>query len=132
MSIGFDRDHGRRQQQLTDNKNIQGKYHVRFMLRDVFGSAEYQEKALFGLRYKLTLTRINNRAILNKVPAINEGNDVITRIDWFVPHYTPSMEHQAVISQQIINETAPEIRYVKRTVFMNDVRTKMYVYGPSN
>ena len=29
LSIGFDRDRGRRQRELTNNKNIKGKYHVR-------------------------------------------------------------------------------------------------------
>ena len=44
LSIGFDRDRGRRQQELTNNKNKKGKYHVRIMLKDIFGFAEYQEK----------------------------------------------------------------------------------------
>ena len=57
MSIGFDRDRDRRQRELSNNKNIKGKYHVRKMLRDIFGFAEHQQKATYGLGYKLTLTR---------------------------------------------------------------------------
>ena len=45
LSIGFDRDRNRRQRELTNNKNIKGKYHVRIYLKDVFGFVEYQEKA---------------------------------------------------------------------------------------
>ena len=45
LSIGFDRDRGRRQRELTNNKNIKGKYQVRIYLKDVFGFIEYQEKA---------------------------------------------------------------------------------------
>ena len=48
LSIGFDRDRGRRQRELTNNKNIKRKFHVRIYLKDVFGFAEYQEKATCG------------------------------------------------------------------------------------
>ena len=40
-SIGFDRDRTRRRNELTNNKNVKGKYHVRIFLKDVFGFAEH-------------------------------------------------------------------------------------------
>ena len=46
LSIGFDRSCNRRKRELTNNKNQKGKYHVRFMLRDVFDFAEHQKKLL--------------------------------------------------------------------------------------
>ena len=49
LSIGFDRDRGRRQCELTNSKNIKGKYLVRIYLRDVFGFSQQQEKGTFGL-----------------------------------------------------------------------------------
>ena len=49
LSIGFDRDRNRRQRELTNNKTKKGKYHVRIYLKDVFGSAEYQDKGTYGL-----------------------------------------------------------------------------------
>ena len=52
LSIAFDRDRNRRQRQLTNNKTQKGKYNVRIYLKDVFGFAEYQEKATYGLAYK--------------------------------------------------------------------------------
>ena len=45
LSIGFDRDCIRRERALTNNKNKEGKYHMRIYLKDVFGFAEHQEKA---------------------------------------------------------------------------------------
>ena len=45
LSIGFDRDRNRRRNELTNNKNIKGKYHDRIYLKDVIGYAECQEKA---------------------------------------------------------------------------------------
>ena len=52
LSIGFHRDRGIRQREVTNNKNIKGKYHNRIYLEDVFGFAEHQEKATYGLGYK--------------------------------------------------------------------------------
>ena len=49
LSAEFDPDHGRRKQELTNNENTTGEYHLRIMLKDVFGFAEYQEKATYGL-----------------------------------------------------------------------------------
>ena len=42
LSVGFDRDHHRRQRELTNNENEKGKFHVRIYLKDVFGFAECQ------------------------------------------------------------------------------------------
>ena len=66
LSIGCDRDRNRRQRELTNNKSQKGKYHVRIYLKDVFGFAKYQEKATYGLGYKLTLTQNDDNAVLNK------------------------------------------------------------------
>ena len=48
LSIGFDRDRGKRGDQLFVTKNVKGKYHVRITLKNVFGIAEKQEKATYG------------------------------------------------------------------------------------
>ena len=56
LSIGFDRDRGKRQRALTNNKTQKGKYQIRIYLKDIFGFAEYQDKGTYGLGYKLTLT----------------------------------------------------------------------------
>ena len=49
LSIGFDRRRDRRKRELTNNKNDKGKYHLRVYLRDIFGFAEHQETATYGL-----------------------------------------------------------------------------------
>ena len=46
LSIGFDRDRNRRRRELTNNKKINGKYHMRIYLKDIFGFAEHQKKLL--------------------------------------------------------------------------------------
>ena len=57
LSIGSDRDRNRRKRELTNDKNIKCRFHVKIMLRDTFGFVEHQEKATYGLGYKLKLTR---------------------------------------------------------------------------
>ena len=45
------------------------------MLKDIFGFAEHQQKATYGLGYKLTLTSNNDKAILKKDNAINDAKN---------------------------------------------------------
>ena len=124
LSIRFDRSRARRQDEMTDNERVKGKYHVRIMLKDVFGFAEHQEKATFGLGYKLTLTRNKDEAVIDKVASIAECRIKIDHIHWSVPHYTPSMSHQGIMSKQILNKTPTELRYVERSFFMKEVNNQ--------
>ena len=126
LSIGFDRDRGRRQRALTNNKTQKGKFHVRIYLEDVFGFAEYQEKGTYGLGYKLTLTRNTDNAVLNKAKAINLGKIKINALEWYVPHYTPSMQQQSILSDQILNKKPTQIQYPERSVFMKEVNTQNF------
>ena len=124
LSIGFDRDRTKRRNELTNNKNVKGKYHVRIYLKDVFGFAEHQEKATYGLGYKLTLTRISDNAVLKKADATILGKVKIKAIECYVPHYTASMSQQAVLSDQIVNSIPTELQYIERSVFMKEVNTQ--------
>ena len=105
LSIGFDRDRNRRQRELTNIKTQKGKFHVRIYLKDILGFAEYQEEATYGLGYKLTLTRNSDNAVLNKGNAIKNGKIKINAKEWYVPHYTLSMQQQNILSKQILNKT---------------------------
>ena len=124
LSIGFDRSRARRQDEMTDNKRVKGKFHVRIMLNDIFGFAEHQEKITYGLGYKLTLTRNKNEAVIEKVAGIADARIKINHILWFVPHYIPSMQQQAIMSKQILNKTPTELRYVERSVSMKQVNNQ--------
>ena len=126
LSIGFDRDRGRRQRALTDNKTQKGKFHVRIYLKDVFGFVECQEKGTYGLGYNLTLTRNTDNAVLNEANAINNGRIKINAIEWYVPHYTPSMQQQSILSKQNLNKTPTQIQYPERSVFMKEVNTQNF------
>ena len=124
LSIGFDRDRTRRRNELTNKKNIKGKYHVRIYLKDIFGYSEHQEKGTYGLGYKLTMTRNSDNAVLNKDNAIPVGKIKINAIEWYIPHYTPSVQQQSILSKQILNKTPTQIQYPERSVFMKEVNTQ--------
>ena len=94
LSIRSDRDRGRRQRELTNNKNKNSKYHVTIMLKGIFGFAEHQEKCTNGLGYKLAITQSSDNAVLNKANATNNAKVKINSIDWYVPHNTPSLNQE--------------------------------------
>ena len=87
MSIRFGRDCGRKQREFSNNKNLTGKYHAKIILKDVFDLAEDQEKATYGLGYRITLTRNNKNCVDDdfiKAAAarIIHAKNVINAIDW--------------------------------------------------
>ena len=124
LSIGFDNSRNRRRDELALNKNIKGKYHVKIMLKDVFGFAEHQEKATYGLGYKLTLTRNKDDAVIDKAGGIAEARIRIDHIHLYVSHYTPSIQQQSILSKQFLSKTPTELRYVERSVFMKEVNNQ--------
>ena len=49
LSIGFNCSSARRQEEITNNKNVKGKFHLRIMLRDVLGFVNIKRKLLTDL-----------------------------------------------------------------------------------
>ena len=124
LSIGFDRSPDRRKQELSNNKNAKCKYHLRFMLKDIFGFAEHHEKATYGLGYILTLTRNKDDAVIDKTAGIVDLRIQIDLINSYVTHYIPSIQQQGILSKQISSKTPKELRYVERSVFMKEVNNQ--------
>ena len=85
LSIGFFRDRVRRQRELSNNKNQKGKSHLRFILRDVFGFAENQEKGTDGLGRNLTLVRPSKSSVLNQTNATLNAKIKFNRSEGYVP-----------------------------------------------
>ena len=126
LSIGFDRNRERRKNELTNNKNIKGKYHIRIYLKDIFGFAEHQQKGTYGLGYRLTLTINFDNAVLNKDNVVVNGRVKINSLDWYVPHYSPNLEEYNKLMNQIKKNTATLIHYIERSVFMKEVNTQNF------
>ena len=124
LSIGFDRDRGRRKNELTNKKNITGKYQIRIYLKDIFGFAEHQEKGTYSLGYKLALTRNTDNAVLNKDNAVVVGRVKINSLDWYVPHYCANLEEYTNLMTQIKKNTPTLLHYPERSVFMKEVNSE--------
>ena len=65
----------------------------------------------------MTLTRNNDNSVLNKYNATNTAKIKNCAIEWFVPHFTPSISKQKVLSKQILLKVTTELQYVERSVF---------------
>ena len=124
LSIGFNRNRGKRKDDLSNNKTIKGRYHTRNYLRDILGFSEHQEKATYGLGYKLILTRNTDNAVLNKDNAVVNGRVKINSLDWYVPHYTVNLEEYTKLMTQIKKNTPTLLHYVERSVFMKELNTQ--------
>ena len=122
LMYGFEESQATRRQELTNNKTEKGTFFVRINLKDLFGFAD-QEKITYGLGYTLTLKRnINNDPIIRD-NAITAAKINIKDISWHIPHYTPSMENQQLVMDQVLAKDPTELFYMERIVFRKDVNT---------
>ena len=62
--------------------------------------------------------------MLSKDNAINNAKNKFIAMEWYVPHYTPSISNQAILSKQISSKTPTELQYVERSVFLKEVNTQ--------
>ena len=124
LSIGFDRNRGRRKNELSNNKSIEGKYHIRTYRKNIFGFAEHQKKGTYGLGYNLTLTRSTDNAVLNKAAGTSNAKVKINSLDWYVPHYSPNLEEYNKLMNQIRKNSPTLLHYPERSVFMKEVHTQ--------
>ena len=124
ISIGFDYSRNRRKEKLTNNKNVKGKYHPEILLIDVFGFAECQQKATYGLGYNLFLTKTKDDAVIDKAGGIADAKIRIDHNHWYVPRYTPSIHKITILSNQILKEVPTELRYIERSDFMKEVNNQ--------
>ena len=89
---------------MTANENVTEKNHLKILLKDVFGFAECQEKATYGLGYKLTLRRNKDDSVIDKAGGIADAKIRIDHIHWYVPHDTPSIQQQSILSNRILKK----------------------------
>ena len=47
---------------------------------------------------------------------------------WYVPHYTPCIEQQGILCQQILSKSPTELNYIERSVFMKEVNNHILWY----
>ena len=121
LSIGFDCSRGRRQREVTNNKNTKDKYHVRIYLKDIFAFAQHQLNGTYGLGYILKITRNNDSAVLKRDYTTSNAKIKLISLHWYVPLYTPSIAEQAILFKHIQIKKPTELRYPKISIFMKEV-----------
>ena len=94
------------------------------MLKDIFGFAEHQQKATYRLGYKSTLPGNSDNSVLCKANATIIDKVKFKSFEWNVPHCTPSISQQAILSKQSLSTTPRELKYVERSVFMKEVNAQ--------
>ena len=83
------------------------------------------KKATYSLGYKLTITRKKDESVVDKPAGIADARTKIDHIHWYVPHYTPSIRKQSILSNQILRKTPKELRNNERSVFMKEVNNQI-------
>ena len=61
---------------------------------------------------------------MNKDNAINNAEIKLNSIDWYVPHFIPSLSQENIILNQIVKKMPTEFEYVERSVFMKEINTQ--------
>ena len=72
------------------------------------------------------MTRKTDNAVLYKDNTTNNAKIKINAIEWYVPHYTPSLEQENIIMNQNIKKMATEIHYPERSVLLEGVNTENF------
>ena len=60
---------------------------------------------------------------MSKDNTIAIGKIKIIAIEWYVPHFTPSLSKQNILSKQIVSKLPTELHYLEGSVFMKEVST---------
>ena len=73
--------------------------------------------------YTLNLKRNKNNDVIIRNNAVDAAKVVIKDIGWYIPHYTPSLENQQIVMDQLLNKDPTELYYTERIVYRKDVNT---------
>ena len=70
------------------------------------------------------MTRNTDNSVLNNANTINKAKVNISSLEWYVPHYNPSLEEYNKLQVQIKQKTPTNLQYPERSVFMKEVNTQ--------
>ena len=61
---------------------------------------------------------------MKKENTVNNAKIKINALKWYVPHYTPSIDQQAILFKQIKDNTPTQLHYPEISVFMKEINTQ--------
>ena len=85
-----------------------------------------RKQRLMALVTNLTLTRNTDNAVLNKGNATNNAKIKVNALEWHVPHYTPSLEEDNKLMNQISRKTPTNLHCPERWVFKKELNTQIF------
>ena len=85
-----------------------------------------KKKVTWGWVYTLTLKRKYNNDPIIRTAVVDAEKIVIKDIDWYIPHFTPSLENQQFVMDQLLNKDPTQLYYMELIVFIKDVNTNNY------
>ena len=63
---------------------------------------------------------------MNKVNAITNSKIKIKAVEWYITHYTLSLDQYRVIMKQVVDRKPTQLRYPEKSVFMKEVNTENF------
>ena len=91
---------------------------MRTKLRDLFGNA-VQEKYCYEIGYSLTLKRNNRKDPIIRDNGVDAAKIGINDIGWDIPHYTPCIEYQQIVLNQLLDKDPTILYYIEQRVLPN-------------
>ena len=73
--------------------------------------------------YTLTLKRNNKNDPIIRDNGVDAAKIVINDIGWYIPLFTPSLENQQIMMDQLLKKDPTELSYMERIVFGRNVNT---------
>ena len=83
-----------------------------------------KKKVIYGLGYTLTLKQNNNTDTIILNNGVDAAKIVTKDTGWYIPHFTPSLDNQQIMMDQLLNKDSTELYYMERNVFRKDVNTE--------
>ena len=109
----------RRNRLINDNPE-KGTLFLTIPLSEIFGFALHQDKITYGLGFSLTLKRASNDNAIYRTIG-HAGKIIIKDIALNVPHYTPSLENQLLVTEHVNSSSLTNMSYIERVMSTKSV-----------
>ena len=110
------------------NNRNKAKQAITWSLSPLFGYLDYK-KISYQLRYKLVLYR-NNRT--NELVFFGKAGEKayikINKLEWWIPHITPSVKIETMIMQRLNTNKAIPVSFLQRVVSSVDIQENNYTW----
>ena len=75
---------------IIKSPNHKGTFSFKIPLKHILGFCVDYDKIVYGLKHNLTLTRNNDNDAIFRDGTAADGNVILSKVSWFMPHVTPA------------------------------------------